>query len=276
VPFAGSAEPARDVIAAVAAALGDEDELIFVDNNASPVAGLDGLPAQVRVLRAAGRASSYHARNAGAAQATRDWLVFCDGDTRPLPGWLDALFDPAPGERTAVLGGGVRDSGDGATFAERLQRDRLGMAAEMVMTRPDHPYAITANAAVRARAFRSVDGFAEVISGGDADLCWRLAGAGWDLETRPAARVEHRNRSTMRALWSQRFRHGRGAAWLETRFPGRLAGGGVTRTAARAARAAAGAAVRPRDSEARMRAAEASLWLAHEVGRLRSNEPARR
>jgi glycosyltransferase involved in cell wall biosynthesis len=228
------------------------------------------------LLRAPERASSYYARNVGAAAATREWLVFCDGDTRPADGWPGAFFDPPPGERTAVLGGGVRDSGDAATFAERLQRDRLGMAAEMVMGRADHPYAITANAAVRAAAFRELGGFAEVVSGGDADLCWRAVAAGWALEPRPRAVVVHRNRSTLRALWGQRFRHGRGAAWLEGRFPGRLVGGGLPATAGRALRSAAAAGLRPRDARAREQAAEASLWLAHEAGRMRGNEPPRR
>jgi GT2 family glycosyltransferase len=59
-----------------------------------------------------------------------------------------------------------------------------------------------------------------VISGGDADLCWRLRDAGWKLEPRPRARVRHRNRATLRALLGQLHRHGRGMAWLEARYPG--------------------------------------------------------
>jgi GT2 family glycosyltransferase len=150
------------------------------------------------------------------------------------------------------------------------------MSAAELVTREEHPFAITANCAVRAEAFRAVGGFAEVISGGDADLCWRLAREGWELEPRLSAAVEHRNRPTMRALWGQRHRHGRGAAWLERRHPGRLPSGGVAGTAWRAARDAAALARAPRDEDRRARAAESSLWLAHEVGRLRPNRPRRR
>ena len=45
----------------------------------------------------------------------------------------------------------------------------------------------------------------DVRSGGDADLCWRLAAAGWELERRTGAAVVHRNRATIGALLKGAF-----------------------------------------------------------------------
>ena len=44
-----------------------------------------------------------------AAGGSADWLVFCDADTSAPPDLLDRYFDPPPGERTGLLGGGVVD-----------------------------------------------------------------------------------------------------------------------------------------------------------------------
>ena len=74
---------------------------------------------------------------------------------------------------------------------------------------------------MRRDAFERVGGFsAPVYSGGDADLCWRLAKAGGRLESRPRALVRHENRASLRALLAQLHRHGGGMQWLDARYPG--------------------------------------------------------
>ena len=74
---------------------------------------------------------------------------------------------------------------------------------------------------VRRNAFEQVSGFADDIrSGGDADLCFRLRDAGWDLELRSDASVDHGSRRRLLGLLGQRARHGSGAEWLEHRYPG--------------------------------------------------------
>jgi hypothetical protein len=57
-------------------------------------------------------------------------------------------------------------------------------------------------------------------SGEEADLCFRLARAGWTLEERPATLVEHPTRPTLGALLTQVAHHGSGAAWLNRHYPG--------------------------------------------------------
>jgi glycosyltransferase involved in cell wall biosynthesis len=70
--------------------------------------------------------------------------------------------------------------------------------------------------AVRATAFRSVGGFSEGIAlGGDADLCIRLAEAGWTVERRdtPAPTRAGRGRTPPRMA----FAAGAASRWLERR-----------------------------------------------------------
>ncbi len=158
--------------------------------------------------------SSYAARDRAARRATGEWLVFVDADCTPAPGWLDAFFDPVPGDDVGVLAGGIEDEVVEDTLVARYLRDRAKLAQPA-------DYAQTANCAVRRSAFEAVGGWPEaIVSGGDADLCWRLFRAGWRMEARPAARVRHRNRASLRAYLSQLHRHGRGMAWLDARWPG--------------------------------------------------------
>jgi GT2 family glycosyltransferase len=158
--------------------------------------------------------SSYAARDRAARRATGEWLVFIDADCEPAPAWLDAYFEPAPADDVGVLAGGVEDVAAGDSAVARYVTARRKMAQPAT-------YAQTANCAVRRSAFLAVGGWPEpIVSGGDADLCWRLRDAGWRLEARPAARVRHRSRATLRALLRQLHRHGRGMGWLESRYPG--------------------------------------------------------
>lgn len=187
-PFVGP-RPALDV---------DADEVLLEDDNP-------------------GR-SSYAARDRAARRATGEWLVFVDADCRPDPGWPGAFFAEPVDEDVAVLAGGIVDEVVEDTRVARYiaQRSRLGSPLD-----GPRPYAVTANCAVRRDAFLAVGGWPEpIVSGGDADLCWRLAEAGRRLEARPGAVVRHRNRSTLRGLVRQLHRHGRGMGWLEARYPG--------------------------------------------------------
>jgi len=201
VPFAGS-DAELERCSASMAGVGAE-QLLIEDN------------------RSAGPASSYHARAVAARRATGDWLVFLDADTVPQPGLLDAYFDPPPGEQTAVLAGGIEDWVEEDTAIARYIAARRKLDQATTLAHPYRPYAQTANCAVRRAAFEAVGGFAgPVRSGGDADLCWRLQDAGWELEPRPAAGVRHRNRATLGALLTQLHRHGSGMQWLDRRYPG--------------------------------------------------------
>jgi GT2 family glycosyltransferase len=190
---------------------------------------------------------------------------------------LELYFEPAPAEATAILAGAVSDRPGGDGPAAHHSAERGQMSQQVTLRRRASPYAQTANCAVRRAAFEAVGGFDEgARCGEDADLCFRLARAGWGLEERPRAAVEHRTRATLGALLVQLARHGAGAAWLERRYPGEFPAPRPRELAGRAARSVAVVALalgRARSDAAARAALEFVAGCAFDAGRLLSNQP---
>lgn len=196
------------------------DEVVVVDNRPHS-APTDSGASGIRIHHAGAIATPAFARNEGARLASGEWLVFVDADTQPRPGLLDAYFTPPPTPDTAVLAGGIVDVAVARTLVARHDVARRRMSQDMTLRREGSPYAQTANCAVRRTAFDDVGGFEELARAGeDADLCFRLERAGWRLEERPAAAVEHHARQTLSGCLAQNVRHGSGAGWLNRRWPG--------------------------------------------------------
>jgi glycosyltransferase involved in cell wall biosynthesis len=84
--------------------LADGGELIVVDNGETPLTA--PLPAGVRLVREPAAGLS-RARNAGAAAAANDILVYLDDDARPGPGWIESLRDAFTDDRVAIAGGPI-------------------------------------------------------------------------------------------------------------------------------------------------------------------------
>lgn len=221
VPFLGGSEDARRLRANLAALeLGDQDQIVVADNTAAGVAaGMAG--GRISVLPASAERSSYHARNAGAREATGEWLLFMDADCTPVPDLLDTYFrEPVPSGCGALAGGIAGDPGQ-ASFIARYTRDRKFFDQTDGLHGQRQNGAATGNLMVRRTAFEEIDGFCEGIrSAGDVDLSWRLQGAGWTLEYRPQALVAHRHREGLASLMGAIVRYGAGASWLNERYPG--------------------------------------------------------
>ena len=202
VPFRGEPDQLERVRAnAGRLRLGEGDTLSVVVN--------EGLPG--------------YSRNRGVERGSAEWLVFFDADTVPSPDLLDRYFEPPPGERVALLGGGVVDEPvpEDGPAAARYAYTRELMSQDNTHRFDDWSFPQAANLACRRAAFEQVGGFREDIRAGeDADLSYRIRAAGWQVERRENATVVHRNRSTVRAFVRQKAIHGGGAAWLAERYPG--------------------------------------------------------
>ncbi len=223
LPFLGSDAQLALVAQRLAALnLVSGDTVTIADNRRG--AG-DSTHAHVRVLGAGELQTSYHARNRAAAQGSAPWIVFLDADVLAPGDLLDLYFATPPQPITGVLAGAVIDEEPRPTAAPALRYAWLksSMSQEITLSHDGWSFAQTANAAVRRQAFEQVGGFeARIRSGGDADLCFRIRAAGWELERRSEAAAVHHNRQTIARMLAQRARHGAGANWLARRWPGAL------------------------------------------------------
>jgi mycofactocin glycosyltransferase len=272
VPFCGDADAAARLRGHLGALeLLDGDQVIVADNCGG--LGPDALDLAVRLVAATGERSSYHARNAAAALAERDWLLFIDADCEPLPGLLERYFEPPPAPNEGLVGGAIVEHPRQRSLLARYAGSRNFYRGAAGLQGSDRAYAPTGNLLVRRQAFERAGGFVEGIrSGGDVDLCWRLQAAGWELGHRPRAAVAHRHREDLRSFLAMLARYGAGSSWLDRRYPGSsprwpLSASELGRSAIDAARRALAG---DRD-EAAFRIVDALGLIAHNVGYRSSN-----
>jgi GT2 family glycosyltransferase len=216
MPFAGDATAATAAVASLRSlAISEGDELILSDNS-----GGVGAVDEIVVVHAHGERSPSHARNAGAARAGRDWILFVDADCMPDPTLIDAYFEAPIDDEVGALAGEVVPAPGARTVAERYGAARNFLGQQAHLAHPFRPRAVAANLLVRRAAFEQLGGFVEgVRAGEDTDFSWRLQDAGWTLEPRPA-RVQHRYRTSISQLRRQWRSYAAGRAWLARRYPG--------------------------------------------------------
>lgn len=216
IPCHNAAATVGRQISAVLTQLRPNDELVLVDNRSTDAtrAVLDAAAARdrrVRVVSAEERAGANHARNAGAATARHDVILFCDADDEVHPGWVDAL-------RTALANGGV--AGGAATPVDATGR-RLGpdLGVHEIFGGPAYP--LGGSMGLHRDVLRAVGGFDESFAGGhdETDLAWRADAAGWPTVFVPSARIDYVQRPDARTAVRQRRSYARTAIQLWTRHP---------------------------------------------------------
>ena len=191
--------------------LAGAQEVVIVDNDSS-----DETPAVAAELAARSggvvrvvhepRGGLCHARNAGAAAASHDLLLYIDDDARPAPGWLEHLAGTLARPGVANAGGPIsalwppeRAAGwPGREHEPLLSVLDLG-DTERTLTVPDVVYG--ANWAVRRDALAAVGGFdpdfgpgpEARINGDEVGIAWRLHRRGLGTTVyAPGGAVGHR------------------------------------------------------------------------------------
>jgi mycofactocin system glycosyltransferase len=201
--------PARDP----AGPLPVDDALVIDDGSATPIPGAAGRHPVARGPAAA--------RNTGWRKVTTELVAFLDADTRPEPGWLDALLPHFEDPAVVAVAPRVR-SAPGKSALARYERARsaLDLGGDPAQVRPGSrvSYVPTAALVVRTAALRALGGFDENLRfGEDVDLIWRLIAGGGRVRYEPKSEVIHAPRTTWRAWAKQRFDYGTSAAPLARR-----------------------------------------------------------
>lgn len=195
-------------------------EVVLVDDRSTDGTAAAARAAGARVVTGGG--GPYRSRNRGWRSTSAEVVAFVDVRSRPEPGWLAAVLalldDPSAAMATS---GTVVVGGDSLVERASVQQQVFDVRA-YVDTPWFLPYFATCNLLVRRAALVDVGGFAEVRSGGDADLCWRvqLAGLGGiGVVREPLMRWQARD--GLRSALEQTYRYGRSRVQLSRRFADR-------------------------------------------------------
>jgi glycosyltransferase involved in cell wall biosynthesis len=215
----------RELLARQLSALGAQNyggwwEVILADNRprGAPLAvtASDGIPS-LRVVVANGKPGPSHARNAGAAAARGDLLLFCDDDDEVAPGWITAMVAALSGAGFVVgrlddrsLNTAVTGSWVPSGAADR-HMGNLGFL----------PIAPSCNMGIKRVLFEQIGGFDEsfpAAAGEDVDLSWRVQLAGTPLVEAPDAVVRVQLRDDLRGVFRQGVVYGTSDAHLIALF----------------------------------------------------------
>ena len=141
------------------------------------------------------------ARNTGLRCVATPYVVFCDSDVVPVPGWLGLLRRHLDDPALAVVAPRVLgpEPQEMDTWLERYEQARssLDLGPQPAAVRVHGTVGYLPSACLLARVAALAGGFDERMRvGEDVDLVWRLLEAGWAVRYEPAAAVRHRHRVT--------------------------------------------------------------------------------
>lgn len=167
------------------------------------------------------------ARDFGWRRARSEVIAFLDADCEPPENWIEGgvrrLYEA---DRIAAVGVRLVSGPITNVYERHIVESRI-LDSDRCWERNalSFPYVVTAGMLVRRAALEAVDGFDLTLgrqAGEDADLCWRLRRAGWDIRYERAIEVVHHHRSTLWGMLRQVHWYGRGSAALFARWRGDL------------------------------------------------------
>ncbi|MCI0551741.1 MAG: glycosyltransferase, partial [Anaerolineae bacterium] len=180
----------------------DHWEVIIADNGSSDgtINVAEGFRQQLPALTitSESRRGRHYACNSGVQAAHGDLIVFVDGDDEVAPGFLEAMVIAL--KKRPIVGGKldhVALSGKDEQPFGRVQTDGLMDGFGFL------PYAMGCCMGIRKEVFESIGGFQDKNYCEDADLCWRLQLAGYQIEFSSEAVVRYRQRSSYGHMFRQ-------------------------------------------------------------------------
>lgn len=176
----------------------EEYEIIVVDDASSDGSAEVARAFGATVITQTVRQGPAAARNAGAAHAQGDILLFLDADCEPAPDWCAEMLRPLTDPTVCGVYGAYRTCQTEciARFAQAEFEERYARLAQ----RKDIDFIATHAAAIRRDVFLAQGGFRPSMWGNeDVELAFRLSRSGYKLVFVPNAIVYHEHPST---LWS--------------------------------------------------------------------------
>jgi GT2 family glycosyltransferase len=180
----------------------NEVEVMLVDNNSSGIEIPDASGLNFNFLTCT-KVGSYAARNIGIRNSLGDLLIFTDADCIPDENWISSLLKSY--EQGCIVAGAVNISFESKNPGLAEVYDvALGIPQRQYVKRG---YAATANILIPKEAINKCGSFNEdLLSGGDAELTYRLRLNGWHLVYEPSAIVNHPPRKSLKDLFNKKRR----------------------------------------------------------------------
>ncbi|RBP52963.1 glycosyltransferase family 2 protein [Arenicella xantha] len=196
-------------------------EVIIVDDgglhNLSPVVAGFETKLNITLIRQARNKGPASARNAGAYQASGEYLAFLDDDCEPDVNWIRAV---AVKLRSGVLlGGYTKNKLSNNTYSEASQL----LVSYLYSYFKETPwYFFTSNNFVMDKvSFFNIGGFDESFTtsaGEDRAFCARWIKYGYQLEYVPSALVWHSHELTLSSFCSLHSKYGKAAAHFRVKL----------------------------------------------------------
>lgn len=192
----------------------DRYEVVVVDNGCDPPAADLADGAYVIVVNES-VPGSYRARNRGLQRARGSLVMFTDADCLPASDWIERMTARFHADPDLWIAAGAIEvtTGSGVPTPAELLELRFGFPQEAYVR--GLRFGATANLAARVEAFHRAGPFdPDLLSGGDAEWCWRAGAAGLTIAFEASAVVRHPGRRTSRELLGKERRVARGLCKL--------------------------------------------------------------
>ena len=215
---AGTLSAQLDALAAQDAEL--DWEVVVADNgstDATPAlvrARAAGFPVPLRVVDAADRRGSCHARNAGARASRGAVLLFCDADDVVAPDWVHEGH--AALQEHDMVGGLTRE------LRDPFDPDAPPIADSILVGRAELASVISSNLGIRRETFFAAGGFDESLPPygvHDVELSLRARARGASIAPAPRMQVYFRRTTDPRALARKVFRSAQTETLVWDRHP---------------------------------------------------------